>query len=143
MKKYKFQLAGVHRVRKIAEEQEKATLAEAQRLADDATAKLHARLEEIGSAVPVPGSRTSNQFLAEREQLGRYREAVVAARSAEANALVIVHHARAEYLEAARKVRALDRLDDRKREEWRLETTRAAQLVTDETATIRYKGARS
>ena len=36
--------------------------------------------------------------------------------------------------EAAKAVRALERLDERKREAWTLETTRAAQLATDEVA---------
>ena len=36
------------------------------------------------------------------------------------------------------EVRALDRLDERKRGEWNLETTRAAQLVTDEIANVRH-----
>ncbi|NLA37147.1 MAG: hypothetical protein GX868_15875 [Actinobacteria bacterium] len=140
MKKYRFSLGGVHRVRQINEEQHKAALADAQRSADDASALLQARLVEVGSAVPAAGTRSANQFLAEREQLTRHRDAVVAARAAEANALALLAQRRDEYIEAAREVRALDRLDERKREEWRLETTRAAQLVTDETATIAYRG---
>lgn len=140
MKKYRFSLGGVHRVRQINEEQHKAALADAQRSADDASALLQARLVEVGSAVPAPGARSANQFLSEREQLARHRDAIVAARAAEANALALLAQRRDEYIEAAREVRALDRLDERKREEWRLETTRAAQLVTDETATIAYRG---
>lgn len=140
MRKYRFPLAGVHKVRKVVEEQQKAALAEAQRQADEASALLQARLAEVGAAVPAPGTRSAQQFLQEREQLARHRDVVVAARAAEANALAMLASRREAYVDAARDVRALDRLDERRREEWRLETTRAAQLVTDEIATIAYRG---
>lgn len=140
MKKYRFPLAGVHKVRKVVEEQQKAALAEAQRQADEASALLQARLAEVGAAVPAPGTRSAQQFLQEREQLARHRDVVVAARAAEANALAMLASRREAYVDAARDVRAFDRLDERRREEWRLETTRAAQLVTDEIATIAYRG---
>ena len=142
MKKYRFSLAGAQRVQRIAEDQAKAALADARHDADEASAALQARLAEIGSALPDTGQRSSQQFLAEREQLDRHRDAVIAARSAEANALSIMQQRHDDYVAAARKVRMLDRLDERKREEWRFEVTRAAQLVTDETATIRYRGPR-
>ena len=37
----------------------------------------------------------------------------------------------------------IERLDDKKRSEWTLETTRAAQLITDEIATTRYRSDRT
>lgn len=139
MKKYKFAFGSVQRVQRIAEEQAAVSLAEAQRAADAASAQLQARLADIGAARPAPGPRSTTEFHAQREHLDRHRVAVTAARAAELNALELLGSARADWVDAARKVRALDRLDERKRAEWTLETTHAAQLVTDEIATIRYK----
>lgn len=140
MKKYKFAFGGVQRVRRIAEEQAAATLAEAQRHADAASAELQSRLADIGAAVPPPGQRSALEFQADRDHLERHRNAVAAARSAEVNALQLLAAARLEWVEAAKQVRALERLDERKRNEWVLETTRAAQLATDEIAAIRHYG---
>lgn len=139
MKKYKFAFGSVQRVQRIAEEQAAMSLAQAQRAADAASAQLQARLADIGAARPAPGPRSTTEFHAQREHLDRHRVAVTAARAAEINALELLGSARADWVDAARKVRALDRLDERKRAEWTLETTHAAQLVTDEIATIRYK----
>lgn len=138
MKKYRFAFGGVQRVRRIAEEQAAAALADAQVEADKASALLQSRLADIGAASPVPGKRSVLDFQANREHLERHRIAVMAARAAEMNALQLLDAAREAWVEAAREVRALDRLDERHRAEWTLEVTRAAQLATDEIATIKH-----
>lgn len=139
MKRYRFALGGVQRVRRIAEEQARMTMIDAQRDAEQASKELQNRLADIGAALPGPGPRSAAQFQGEREQLERHRNAVVAARAAEINALELLGSARAQWVEAARELRALDRLDERKRAEWMLETTHAAQMATDEIANIRYR----
>jgi flagellar export protein FliJ len=138
VRKYRFAFGSVQRVRRIAEEQARMAMVDAQRDADDATAELQARLADIGAARPAPGARSASQFLGEREQLDRHRQAVLAARTAEINALELLGSAREKWELAARELRALDRLDERKHAEWTLETTHAAQLITDEIATVRY-----
>lgn len=137
MKRYRFALGSVMRVRRIAEEQARAALVEAQRDADQASVELEARLVAIGAARPLPGLRATVEFQADREHLERHRQAVLAARTAEANALDLLGAAHATWAAAAAEVRALERLDERKRAEWTLEVTRAAQLATDEIATTR------
>ena len=137
MKKYRFGLGSVMRVRRIAEEQARAAFIEAQQEADRASAELDSRLAAIGAARPNPGLRSSSQFQGDREHLERHRRAVLAARTAEANALEMLGATRSSWVEAAAEVRALERLDERKRSEWVLEVTRAAQLATDEIATTR------
>lgn len=138
MKRYTFAFGGVQRVRRVAEQQSKAAVAEAQRTADAASAQLHARLEEIGAAVPAAGARPANEFLADREHLDRHRMAVTAARAAELNALEQLAAVHEEWVAAARDLRSIDRLDERKREEWILESARAAQITTDEIAAVRH-----
>lgn len=134
MKRYKFGLNGVLRLRQMQEEQTRAAMLEAQRAAEVATAELNARLAAIGAARADVGRRSGPEFQHQRDQLERHALAVGAARSAEANALSAVRVAREAWEDAAKAVRALERLDERKRRTWVLETTRAAQLATDEVA---------
>jgi len=140
MKKYLFGLGGVKRVREIVEEQSRAALVEAQAEMEDATRLLDARLASIGAARALPGLRASHDFLAERDQIDRHLMAVTAARVAEANARLNVSLAREAWVTAAQEVRILERLDDRRHEAWVLETTRQAQLVTDEIAVTHGAG---
>ncbi len=140
MKRYKFGLGSVLRFRKVQEEQTRAAMAEAQIEADKASAELEQRLEAIGAARPGPGRRMAAAFQDERDQLDRHMHALRAARSAEANALASLLSARSEWEEAATRVRALERLDERQHERWVIETTRAAQLATDELAAIHHRG---
>jgi len=143
MKKYRFGLGGVLRVREIVEEQSRAALVEAETEMADATKLLDHRLADIGAARSAPSLRVSHEFLAERDQIDRHLMAVTAARVAEANARLNVSLAREAWVTAAQGVRILERLDDRRHEAWVLETTRQAQLVTDEIAVTRGAGGQS
>jgi flagellar export protein FliJ len=140
MKKYRFGLGGVKRVREIVEEQSRAALVQAQADMADATRLLDDRLASIGAARTTPGLRTSHDFLAEHDLIDRHLMAVTAARVAEANARLNVSLARESWVTAAQEVRILERLDDRRHEAWLLETTRQAQLVTDEIAVTHGAG---
>lgn len=139
MRKYRFSMGSVLRVRRITEEQSRAAYLAAQADAEKASAELGARLQAIGAASPQIGMRTVDEFQGERDQLDRHHLAVLAARSAEANALEIATTSYEEWMDAARDVKALERLDDRQHTEWTLEATRAAQLATDEIATTRFR----
>lgn len=132
MKKYRFSLNSVMKLRRMEEEQARSFLLESQSDVDHATAELDSRLAAIGQARPHPGRSLGSQFADERDQLERHADAVVAARSAEANALAIMRTARSEWEDAARRVRSMERLDERQHETWLLESTRRAQVVTDE-----------
>jgi flagellar export protein FliJ len=141
MRKYHFGLNSVMRLRKMEEEQARSFLLESQTDVDHATAELDSRLAAIGSARPHPGRSLGPEFAEERDQLERHAIAVIAARSAEANALSIMRTARSEWEDAARRVRSLERLNERHHETWLLESTRRAQVVTDEIAqTHRRRG---
>ena len=141
MKKYRFGLNSVMKLRKMEEEHARSFLLESQSEVDRATAELDARLAAIGTARPHPGRSLGPEFADERDQLERHAIAVTAARSAEANALAVLRTARSEWEEAAQRVRALERLDERHRGVWLLEATRRAQAATDEVAqTHRRRG---
>lgn len=134
MKKYKFGLGSVLRLRRAEEDLARARVAETQSAVDRATAELDSRLAAIGAARPDPHRSRGAEFQEEREQLRRHATVVAAARAAEANALAAFRTAREDWEAAAQRVRALERLDERHREAWLLESTRAAQAATDEIA---------
>ena len=134
MKKYRFGLNSVLRFRHMEEQQARAAMLETQRAVEEATEVLDARLAAIGAARPIPCRRQATRFREERDQLERHTDAVAAARSAEANALAALRSAREVWEETARRVRALERLDDRQRRAWLLDATRHAQAATDEIA---------
>ncbi len=139
MKKYRFRFGTVLRIRQLEEEQARAAMLEAQRELDAASGALHARLEAV-SVATSPGRRwVSADFQEDRIHLSRHADAVAAARSAEANALAVFRTSRVAWEDAASKVRAIERLDERQRVDWVLETTRTAQQITDEIATTRYR----
>ncbi len=140
MKRYRFGLGSVLRFRRLQEEEARAAMADAQVEAEKATAELEQRLEAIGASRPGPGRRMAAAFQDERDQLDRHMHALRAARSAEANALASLLSARSEWEDAATRVRALERLDERQHERWTFETTRAAQVATDELAAIHHRG---
>jgi len=134
VKKYRFGLNSVLRLRHLEEQQARASMLEQQRAVDEATEVLDARLAAIGAARPMPGRRQSSRFRDERDQLERHTDAVAAARASEANALAALRSARQVWEETAKRVRALERLDDRQRAAWLLDATRNAQAATDEIA---------
>jgi flagellar export protein FliJ len=134
VKKYRFLLNPVLRFRKLEEEEARAHMLEAEAEYETATKLLDARLAAIGAARPDPGRWRTNEFQGDRDQLSRHADAVTAARAAEANALAMLRVARDVWEETARRVRALERLDERQHSAWLLEATRTAQAATDEIA---------
>jgi hypothetical protein len=138
VKKYHFGLGNILKFRAMQEAEARAIMLDAEREAEAATAELDARLAAIGVARPFPARRSSAEFHQQRDQLERHALAVAAARATEANSLAAMLVARADWEVTAKAVRALERLDDRQRATWVLESTRAAQAATDEVAQTHY-----
>lgn len=134
MKKFKFGLSNVHRIRQLQEEQDRSAMKQAEAELEKATAELDHRLAAIGATRRNPILHSAPEFQYERDQLQRHALAVSAARAAEANALSVMLVARGAWQESATAVRALDRLHERQHSTWLLESTRAAQAATDEIA---------
>jgi hypothetical protein len=142
VKKYHFGLGNILKFRAVQEAEARAIMLAAEREAEVATAELDARLAAIGAARPFPARRSVSDFQDQRDQLERHALAVAAARAVEANSLAAMRIARVEWEETAKAVRALERLDDRRRVAWLLEATRAAQAATDEIAQTHANRAR-
>lgn len=133
MKKYSFRLENVRRVRRLQEEAAKAALAVANRqvrlaqVAIDA-AQLHYAEVSDGRI----GAAGVSAFMQQRYLTELAGQSVVAARNhkslMEADSLV----AHQTWAESAQRLKALDRLDERAREEYRIEFDRDVDREMDE-----------
>lgn len=132
MKRYSFRLEHVARVRRIQEEQARAELIAARQRLLRAGADLSLRAEEYDRGRSGAHRVDTRAFRSEREQDQRLSDAVLAARAAEANALLLVGQRSEEWTHAARELSALERLDERRREEHAAEETRVEQIDLDE-----------
>ena len=134
MKRYHFSLEAVLRVRRAQEEAATFALAQAnhrRRQAIDAYRDAVVRYEELELS---EGTQDHATFERERDAVERRAAAVAAA-------LVVVESAsdeaaarHAEWSAAAQLVAALERLDERRRAEWRVEEQRAEMAAIDESA---------
>jgi len=141
VKRYRFRLESVARVRRVREEQARAELLESRRKLDEAHAELQRRLgnyDQRGRATAA----SPNSFRAERDRDARMANAVTAAMAAETAARTLVGRRVDEWVAAARESAALDRLDLRRREEHDEEVRRAEQRELDDLAAGRTAGAR-
>jgi flagellar protein FliJ len=117
MKRDRFRLATVLRVRKIQEDTERGRLALAH--ADADRAAMHADRQTAryhDGAERSPASGTTNTFIGSRTHVERLVDAVVASLGDVVAAEVIVDDRRLDWSIAAQRVSALDRLRDRHRE---------------------------
>ncbi|MGB3412743.1 MAG: flagellar FliJ family protein [Microthrixaceae bacterium] len=138
MKGYRFRLEPAMRVRRLQEENARARLARARIAADQAvseTARRRSLLDRVRE--PRSSEASTDDWHAARDRRDRMAAALRAAQSAEAHALDIALGHQGNWEEAAAELKVLERLDERSREEWRLEQNRAEQKELDELATAR------
>ena len=142
MKRYRFRLEQVLRVRKIQEDQARAAVVEARVQADQAAAALLRRVEDYDAhshgAVGMSAASAAG-FLATRALHDLKAQAVLSARETEAGAQDVVGARLAEWSEAARRVSALERLDERRREEYELELRRDEDAQVDDLVVSRQR----
>lgn len=132
MKRYQFRLAHVERVRKIQEEQARAELLAARQRLMQAGADLNRQAEAYVERRSKSAAAGTSQFRSHRDRDEMLATAVMAARAAEANALILVDQRLDSWTEAARAVSALERLDERQRERHQIEVDRAEQAELDD-----------
>jgi flagellar biosynthesis chaperone FliJ len=137
VKRYRFRLEQVARVRHIQEEQARAELLVARQRLVDAGADLSRRIERLDGRTPRRGRSSVNGFRAERTEGEVLARAVTAARLAEANARLLVHQRVDEWSAAAREVSTLERLDVRSRAEHDADAARDVQRELDDIVTSR------
>lgn len=138
MKRYQFRLEPVLRVRRIEQDTVQAAMAAAHRGLGDAEAALDASITRYDSRPPTGGSRPASAWLAERASIGRTAATVVAAGVAREVAATCLEEQRAALLAARRRVSALERLDERRRDEHALAAEREEAVEVDELVTTRH-----
>ncbi len=138
MKKYRFRLESVLRVRRIQEEVARGAMARAAAEVVAADAALAASRHHLAELVarPLPGDLPGWQL---RRDLVLAGASEVAGSAAGLEAARLAHRQRQEELAGARRrVRALERLDERRRAEHAVEAARQDDRTVDDLVTSRW-----
>jgi flagellar protein FliJ len=138
-KRFRFRLDTVLRVRRVQEEQARARVMVANRAVTLAAAQVDDRLQRYATLPRPSGVQRYTEAEATLFRLDAGAGAVEWARAEHTRA---VDHAREElahWAQAEQRVRALERLHDRARDEHATEMRRAEDRLTDELTTTRAR----
>ena len=138
MKRYRFPLAQVLRVRRIEEEQAAAGLAAARFAAESAAGAQQARISELAGCEAAP-SGTAARFALWADRVTGAGGALTRATEAKLVADRTMAVRRAEWADAAMRVAALERLDERRRAAHRREALRDEIVAADDLVTSRRR----
>jgi flagellar export protein FliJ len=142
VKKYRFRLEAVLRVRRIEEERAMAALVLANRALAEADAELERRLDHYREVAQPAGSLAHAEYVKVRSLQDAAAAGVVAAGAARLMAEAEADRKRELWAEAATKVRALERLDERRRDEHAAEVLHEEIITLDEVAASRLVATR-
>jgi flagellar biosynthesis chaperone FliJ len=138
-KRFRFRLETVLRVRRVQEEQARARVMVANRAVALAALEVDDRAERY-AALPRPaGVQTYREAEAALFRLDAGAGAVEWARGEHAQAVEHAQEELARWARTEQRVRALERLHDRAREEHATEVRRAEDRLTDELTTTRAR----
>lgn len=139
MKRYRFRLEQVQRVRRVQEDLAAAALGAAQRVEADAAVHEAHRHDALARRERPAGRYEQGRLLAERAvwdaELADLDRAVADRRAAAARTA----ECRDGWLAASRRVKALDLLDERRREEHRLLADREEAARVDDLVAGRFR----
>ena len=138
MKKYKFRLETVLKVRTTQEELARAALAQANMRVSNADAILAAKASRYSSMAMASGMRSTGAFLGERFLHEQAARGVKQAEALREEALLEAAEKRRSWSQAAQEVSVLERLDERRRAEHEAESARQADIEIDDIVVGRY-----
>ncbi|HZP30982.1 MAG TPA: flagellar export protein FliJ [Acidimicrobiia bacterium] len=138
MKRYRFRLETVLRVRRVEEERQLAALASARQAATAAERAAVDCLTHYRSLADVGGRASTYDFVAARGRLGLAAGSVRDAQATHARAVEAAETQRERWTEAARRVSSLERLDERGRAEHAVEARRDEDRTVDDLVTGRF-----
>jgi flagellar protein FliJ len=138
MKKFRFRLQSVLRVRRIQEDQARARLLSANAQAHHAGAVVDARVARYYDLDRPTGLQVEPDFAQTWSTLDFAAGAIDVARESHIEALAHVAARRSEWSEARMRVAALERLEARQRAEHAIEMQRDEDRVTDDLVVSRY-----
>ena len=142
MKRYRFRLETVLRVRQLQADAAKGGVARANAEVIRRDRQLAERTEEYGPFGVVPAAAPTDLFLIEAAHRNRRAEAVMDANRELQSAHGVLAERRDEWQAAERRVDALERLDDRRRAEHGVASNRAEATEMDDVVVGRFGGRR-
>lgn len=143
MKRYQFRLETIRRVRRIQEEVAKSSLAVANSEVQSAISVVEQRNLAYQDAISRPSSSADVDSFMRRQYFNDLAaQAVEHARAEQRLAEERAAQQRLAWMEAAKKVKVLDRLDDRRHEEYRIDFEREVTKEVDDIVIARNQGAR-
>lgn len=138
MKRYRFRLEPVLRVRRVQEETARAEFLAATAAAVAQEQQLAARTEAYENCSMPSEVLSSADFLYEQSRRSAFAAALLEQRDRVRAAQEDVARARWAWSETASRVGALERLDERQRHEHRLQAQKEDDLNTDELVVARH-----
>lgn len=139
MKKFRFRLDPVLRVRRIEEERAKIRLMEANAVARHTASVVESRLHAYLTAPRPDAVMTLEEFDRARFLLEAAATSVESARVAHRDALDVVDQCRVDWLERKQQVGAVERLEERKRDEHMIDIRRAEDRLIDDLVVARHR----
>ena len=138
MKRFRFRLEQVLRVRRLQEDMARAALMTAHHGARAAADVLNARIEDYSRASRPSGAQTYDDFNRTQSHLDNAAGAITAARGVYSQAVDVVDTRQHEWASARQRVAALERLEARRREEHAIEVRRAEDRLVDDLVVARH-----
>ena len=138
MKRFRFRLEQVLRVRRLQEDLARAALMHAHLEAQTAATAVNARIADYANAARPSGAQTYESFKRMQFELDNAAGAIKVARATYRDAMTVVDQQRAEWAAARQRVAALERLEERKREEHAVEVRRAEDRLVDDLVVARH-----
>jgi flagellar FliJ protein len=138
LKRFHFRLAQVLRVRRLQEEIARGALMLANREAATAADAVNARVAEYTDAARPSGAQSYDTFNRMQSRLDNAAAAITIARAEYRARLDVVDERRTEWAAARQRVAALERLEERRREEHAVEIRRAEDRLVDDLVVARH-----
>lgn len=138
MKKFRFRLEQVLRVRRLQEDMARAELMHAHREARAAADLVNGRIAEYTGAPRPDGEQPLDEFNRVQFHLDTAARAITVARASYRRALEVVDDRRSNWAAARQRVAALERLEARRREEYAVEARRADDRLVDDLVVARH-----
>jgi flagellar export protein FliJ len=139
MKKYDVRLEKILRVRRMQEDAARAAVAQARTAEQSAAEKLEASRRHCEALAAVEPATSISDFLALRDRGGFRAQAVGLAGQRRRSAADQTAGAVNVWHDTHRRVDALERLDERRREDYAIEAQRHEDAVVDEIVTSRAR----
>jgi len=138
LKRFRFRLEQVLRVRRLQEDMARAELMHAHRQARAAADRVNARIADYTAAPRPYGEQPLPDFNLVQFHLDNAAAAITVARGSYQHALGVVEDRRADWAAARQRVAALERLEARRRDEYAIEARRADDRLVDDLVVARH-----